>query len=100
MEGEVQTGELYTEGEFNRIIEISEREKKRVEIFMGQIKQEEKTPVFCATQDHSFRGSYEHSPERARPPTAYERRQREKSAAARGAAATNQIADGSGTAKN
>ncbi|MBL8036543.1 MAG: restriction endonuclease subunit R, partial [Nitrospira sp.] len=29
-------------------------EKKRVEIFMGQINQQEKTLVFCATQDHAL----------------------------------------------
>jgi len=33
---------------------MPEREKKRVEIFMGQINQREKTLVFCATQDHAL----------------------------------------------
>ncbi len=54
MEGEVEYGKRYTEADFNRIIEIKEREKKRVEIFMGQINQQEKTLVFCATQDHAL----------------------------------------------
>jgi type I restriction enzyme R subunit len=36
--------------DFNKIIEIREREKKRVEIFMEQINQNEKTLVFCATR--------------------------------------------------
>ncbi len=54
VEGEVEAGKLYTEPDFNRIIEIKEREKKRVEIFMGQIDQREKTLVFCATQDHAL----------------------------------------------
>lgn len=38
----------------NRNIEIKERERKRVEIFMGMIAQNEKTLVFCATQDHAL----------------------------------------------
>jgi len=54
IEGEIETGKLYTETDFNKIIEIKEREKKRVEIFMSQIKQNEKTLVFCATQDHAL----------------------------------------------
>lgn len=54
VEGEVETGRRYTESDFNRSIVIDERERKRVEIFMGQIKQHEKTLVFCATQDHAL----------------------------------------------
>jgi type I restriction enzyme R subunit len=54
MEGEVETGKLYDEIDFNRNIEIKEREKKRVEIFMGQIDQREKTLVFCASQAHAL----------------------------------------------
>jgi type I restriction enzyme R subunit len=54
IEGEVESGKRYTETDFNKIIEIKAREKKRVEIFMGQINQEEKTLVFCATQDHAL----------------------------------------------
>lgn len=54
VEGEVETGKRYEEADFNRIIEIKEREKKRVEIFMSQIDQREKTLVFCATQDHAL----------------------------------------------
>jgi len=41
VEGEVEAGKLYTESHVNRIIEIKEREKKRVEIFMSQIDQRE-----------------------------------------------------------
>lgn len=48
-----EEGRRYTEDNFNRIIEIKEREKKRVQIFMGEINQREKTLVFCATQDHA-----------------------------------------------
>ena len=54
MEGEIEAKKRYTESDFNKIIEIKEREKKRVEIFMGQINQQEKTLVFCATQDHAL----------------------------------------------
>ena len=54
IEGEIETGKRYTETDFNKVIEIKERERKRVEIFMSQINQNEKTLVFCATQDHAL----------------------------------------------
>ncbi|WP_413933164.1 EcoAI/FtnUII family type I restriction enzme subunit R [Nitrospira sp. BLG_1] len=54
IEGEIEAKKRYQEGDFNKIIEIKEREKKRVEIFMSQINQQEKTLVFCATQDHAL----------------------------------------------
>jgi type I restriction enzyme R subunit len=54
VEGEIETGKLYDEPDFNRNIEIREREKKRVEIFMSQINQNEKTLVFCANQAHAL----------------------------------------------
>jgi type I restriction enzyme R subunit len=53
VEGEIEAGRLYEEPDFNRNIEILERERKRVEIFMGQMDQREKTLVFCATQSHA-----------------------------------------------
>jgi type I restriction enzyme R subunit len=53
IDGEVETGKRYTEADFNRIIEIKEREKYRVKLFMEQIDQREKTLVFCASQDHA-----------------------------------------------
>jgi type I restriction enzyme R subunit len=53
IDGEVTEGRRYVEGDFNRIIEITAREKKRVEIFMDAIDQSQKTLVFCATQDHA-----------------------------------------------
>ncbi|MER8481453.1 EcoAI/FtnUII family type I restriction enzme subunit R [Mesorhizobium sp. M1322] len=43
----------YTSKDFNRIIEIEAREKYRVEVFMKEIDQRQKTLVFCATQDHA-----------------------------------------------
>ncbi len=53
MEGEVEEGRRYIEGEFNRIIEIKAREKYRVKLFMDMIDLSQKTLVFCATQDHA-----------------------------------------------
>ena len=53
IEGEIEEGRLYDEPDFNRIIEIKEREAKRVQIFMDDIDQKEKALVFCATQDHA-----------------------------------------------
>jgi type I restriction enzyme, R subunit len=52
--GEVEIGRRYEEADFNKRIEIREREKKRVEIFMGLINQREKTLVFCASQEHAL----------------------------------------------
>lgn len=54
IEGEVEQGKRYKESDFNRIIEIKEREAKRVRIFMDTIDQNEKTLVFCATQEHAL----------------------------------------------
>ncbi|MDZ4057761.1 MAG: DEAD/DEAH box helicase family protein [Polynucleobacter sp.] len=54
VEGQIESGKRYAEADFNRIIEIKERERKRVEIFMSEIEQREKTIVFCATQDHAL----------------------------------------------
>ena len=53
-DGEVEAGRIYEEPEFNKVIEIMEREAKRVEIFMEIIDQREKTIVFCATQNHAL----------------------------------------------
>ena len=54
IEGEVEVGKIYEEADFNRIIEIKEREAKRVKIFLSEINQNEKAIVFCATQDHAL----------------------------------------------
>ncbi|MEJ1355678.1 MAG: DEAD/DEAH box helicase family protein [Candidatus Sedimenticola sp. (ex Thyasira tokunagai)] len=54
IEGEVEEGKLYTEKDFNRIIEIKEREAYRVKLFMELIDQRQKTLVFCATQIHAL----------------------------------------------
>ena len=53
IEGEIEEGKRYTEPDFNRIIEIKEREAKRVKIYMENAKLNEKAIIFCATQDHA-----------------------------------------------
>lgn len=53
IEGEVEEGKVYVEDDFNKIIEIKEREAKRVRIMLDEINQNDKTIVFCATQVHA-----------------------------------------------
>jgi type I restriction enzyme R subunit len=54
VEGEIEVGDHFTEEDFNKVIEICEREKYRVDLFMEMINQNEKTLVFCATQVHAL----------------------------------------------
>lgn len=54
VEGEIEIGEHFDEADFNRVIEIKEREQARVKLFMDMIDQRQKTLVFCATQDHAL----------------------------------------------
>jgi type I restriction enzyme, R subunit len=54
VEGEIEAGKRYEEADFNKSIEIREREAKRVKLFMERIDQREKTLVFCATQSHAL----------------------------------------------
>jgi type I restriction enzyme, R subunit len=54
IDGMVTEGKRYSENDFNKIIEIKERERKRVEIFMADIDPNQKTLVFCATQIHAL----------------------------------------------
>src|ERR1039457_4887907 len=54
IEGEVEEGRRYEEQDFNRVIVIDERERKRVEIFMAAINPNDKTLVFCANQNHAL----------------------------------------------
>ena len=54
IEGEIEEGRRYTESDFNRLIEIKEREDHRVKLFMDMIDQSQKTLVFCATQVHAL----------------------------------------------
>ena len=52
--GMVEEGKEYTESDFNRIITIKAREEYRVKEFLKMINQNQKTLVFCATQDHAL----------------------------------------------
>ena len=54
IEGNINQEKVYTEADFNRLIEIEKRERYRVELFMEEINQNEKTIVFCANQDHAL----------------------------------------------
>jgi type I restriction enzyme R subunit len=54
IEGEVEEGKIYEESDFNKIIVIKEREAKRVKVILDEINQNEKTIIFCATQDHAL----------------------------------------------
>ena len=54
IEGEVEEGKIYEEPDFNKIIVIKEREAKRAQIVLDEINQNEKTIIFCATQDHAL----------------------------------------------
>ncbi|MBD2447527.1 DEAD/DEAH box helicase family protein [Nostoc sp. FACHB-152] len=54
IEGAVDEARTYTEADFNRIIEIAERERYRVQLFMEEIDQNQKTLVFCANQPHAL----------------------------------------------
>ena len=53
VEGEIEEGKLYEEKDFNRTIEIVEREAKRVNIFLDEANQNEKAIIFCANQAHA-----------------------------------------------
>ena len=53
VEGEIEEGKLYEEKDFNRTIEIVEREAKRVKIFLEEANQKEKAIIFCANQAHA-----------------------------------------------
>lgn len=52
--GMVEEGREYIESDFNRIITIKAREEYRVKEFLKMINQNQKTLVFCATQDHAL----------------------------------------------
>ena len=54
MEGQVVAGKRYEEKDFNKIIEIKEREAYRVKLLIDMIDQRQKTIVFCATQVHAL----------------------------------------------
>lgn len=53
IEGEITAGRTYTLEEQNRIIELMDIERYRVQKFMDEMNQKQKTIVFCATQAHA-----------------------------------------------
>ena len=53
LEGEVDEEREYTQEEQNRVIELMDIERYRVQILMKMINQNQKTLVFCATQIHA-----------------------------------------------
>lgn len=54
IEGDVEAGKRYEERDFNKIIEIKEREAYRVKLLLEMVDQREKTIVFCANQTHAL----------------------------------------------
>ena len=53
LEGEVEEGRVYKEQDFNKLIEIEARERRRVQEMLAAVNQGEKTIVFCANQAHA-----------------------------------------------
>jgi type I restriction enzyme R subunit len=53
LEGEIEQGKKYIEKDFNKVIVINERDKKRVELFMDEINQKEKSIAFCRNQENA-----------------------------------------------
>ena len=53
LQGEIEAGKEYKESDFNRIIEIKEREAVRVNEYLKQADQNEKAIVFCSIQAHA-----------------------------------------------
>ena len=51
--GELEKGSKVTETDFNRKVEIEERERSRVREFLSEINPNDKTLVFCASQAHA-----------------------------------------------
>jgi type I restriction enzyme, R subunit len=52
-ENEINKKDIFKEEDFNRIIEIKEREKKRIQLLLETINQNEKTIIFCANIRHA-----------------------------------------------
>jgi type I restriction enzyme, R subunit len=53
LEGDIEAGEEYTDGDWNTKIEIRQREEYLINLFMKNIGTNEKTIVFCANQNHA-----------------------------------------------
>jgi type I restriction enzyme R subunit len=54
LEGDIEEGRIYTESDFNRIIEIKEREGFRIKALMEKMDHREKSIIFCANQAHAL----------------------------------------------
>jgi type I restriction enzyme R subunit len=54
IEGEVEQGKIYDINDFNKNLEIIEREKYCVGVILKEINQNEKTIIFCANQPHAL----------------------------------------------
>jgi type I restriction enzyme, R subunit len=54
IEGEIESGKVYEGADWNTIIEIKEKEAHNVKLLLKNINQDEKTIVFCATQNHAL----------------------------------------------
>ncbi|MCF6287977.1 MAG: DEAD/DEAH box helicase family protein [Proteobacteria bacterium] len=52
-QGEIEEGKLYEEKDFNRKIVIPARERYRVQTFMNDANINDKTIIFCSTQEHA-----------------------------------------------
>ncbi|MDA7950095.1 MAG: DEAD/DEAH box helicase family protein [Pirellulaceae bacterium] len=53
IQGEVEQNKQYKEKDFNKVIEIVEREQYRVKIFLEDASQNQKSLIFCHTQLHA-----------------------------------------------
>jgi type I restriction enzyme R subunit len=53
VQGDPEAGKVYKESDFNRVITIPKREERRVHYWMDRINPQQKTIVFCATQEHA-----------------------------------------------
>ena len=53
LQGEVDENHTYTENEFNTKIQIESRERIRTRLMLANINRDEKTIVFCHTQEHA-----------------------------------------------
>ena len=53
LEGDIEAGEEYTDGDWNTKIEIRQREEYLVDLVMKNIGTNEKTIIFCANQNHA-----------------------------------------------
>ena len=53
LQGNPQSGEVFKRSDFNRKIEIKEREEYRVKTLLSEINLDDKTLIFCVTQRHA-----------------------------------------------